>query len=91
MNRDAEKNDATKALLDERTDELPELVHAPSALTGEGRDLDARVGVVCDEDGVHEHALGQGTLCLPAAGQRVLVTALKNRTVITLSAFHNLR
>ena len=74
-----EEDDALKALLDERTDELLELVHTPSALAGEGRDLDARVGVVCDEDGVHEHTLGQGTLCLPAAGQRVLVASLENR------------
>ena len=65
MNRDAEKNDATKALLDERRKELFQPVDAPSALTRKTGDLDARVGLIGDEDGVHEHVFSEGTLRLP--------------------------
>ena len=60
-----EEDDALKALLHQRSEELLELVHAPAALAGQGRDLDARVGVVRDEDGVHEHRLGEVPTGLP--------------------------
>ena len=65
VQRDTEEDDAPEALLHEGLEELLELVHAPPALAGEGGDLDARVGVVGDEDGVHEHGLCEGALSLP--------------------------
>ena len=78
MNRDAKKNDATKALLDERRKELFQPVDTPSALTRKTGDLDARVGIVGDEDGVHEHPLREAAPCLPGAGERVLVASLED-------------
>lgn len=78
---DAEEDDALEALCDERAEEALEAVHAPARLPGQRGDLDVRVGVVCDEDGVHEHALGERPLRLPGARERVVVPARKDGAV----------
>ena len=65
VQRDTEEDDAPKALLHEGLEELLELVHAPPALARETGDLDARIRLVGDEDGVHEHGLCEGALSLP--------------------------
>lgn len=58
---DTKEDNALEALLDEGTNERLELVDAPALLAGKRRDDSLSIGVVCDEDGVHEHVLGEGT------------------------------
>lgn len=65
VQRDTEEDDAPEALLHEGLEELLELVHAPPALARKTGDLDARIRLVGDEDGVHEHGLCEGALSLP--------------------------
>lgn len=78
---DAEENDALEALLDERGEEALEAVQAPAGLSGQGGDLDVRVGVVRDEDGVHKHGLGKRPLRLPGAREWVVVPACEDGAV----------
>ena len=62
---DTEEDDAAQAFLDEGPEKLLQSVHSPPALARKGRDLDMGVRLVGDEDGVHEHVLGEGALRLP--------------------------
>ena len=68
VQRDAEEDDALQALGNERREELLEPVEAPARLPRQGLDDDVRLGVVGDEDRVHEHRLGELPPALPLAG-----------------------
>lgn len=61
----AEEDHASEALLDEGPEEFLEAVDAPATLAREGGDVDAGVGVVGDEDGIHEHGLCEMATGLP--------------------------
>ena len=76
-----EENDTLQSLLYEGPDEALELVDTPPTLTWQRRHLLSGIGVVGDEDGVHEHGFGELARALPCAGDRVLVATLQNRPV----------
>lgn len=79
LERYTKEDHAGQSFLDERTDEAFELVDAPSFLARQALNSDARVGVVSDEDGIHQHRLCELASALPLARQRVRVTSLQNR------------
>lgn len=60
-----EEDHTAKALLYERPEEFLELVHAPPGLAGKGGNVDVRIGIVGNKDGVHEHRLCDAALRLP--------------------------
>ena len=60
-----EEDDASETLLNKGAEELLEPVDTPPALTGETGDLHAGIGLIGDEDGIHEHVFGEGALSLP--------------------------
>ena len=64
--RNTKQNDARQSFGDERGKETLELVDAPSRLPGQSRDELRGVGVVRDEDGIHEHRLGELALAVVA-------------------------
>jgi hypothetical protein len=78
LHRHAEQYDALQTFLNQWRHEFFEPVNAPSALPGEGCNDLTRIGVVSNEDRVHEHGFGELTPVLPGAGQGVVITALQN-------------
>lgn len=64
LDGDTEEDNAPQTLLDQRSQEPFELVNSPSLLSWQRLDLDLGIGIVRDEDGVHEHVFAQG----PASG-----------------------
>ena len=65
MERNAEQNDTAEALLDERSEELFEFVHAPTRLAGKRGNFDMGIRLIRDEYGVHEHRFCESALSLP--------------------------
>ena len=84
-----EEDYARETFLNQRTQELFELVNSPPTLTGERRDGDACVRVVGDEDGVHEHGLRELPSSLPCSRYGMLVTTLEDRAAQPTSVSSN--
>lgn len=59
------EDDTPQSFFNERAEKLLDFVDTPAALTREGRYLEAGIGIVGNEDGVHQHRLGQCTSGLP--------------------------
>jgi hypothetical protein len=74
--RDTEQDNASQTLLNQRPKETFEPVNSPSLLTGKRLDLDFGIGIVGDEDRVHEHVLVQGpTSGLISPQERMMVAS----------------
>jgi hypothetical protein len=78
VKRHPKEDHALQTLLHEGPEEPFQLVDAPAALAGKGRDELGGVWVVGDEDGVHQHGLCEVAAGLPRPGERVGVAALED-------------
>lgn len=65
IHRDAEQDDTLEAFLDERSDEVFQLIDAPPALVWKGGYYLACIWIISDEDGIHEHGFRELPLGLP--------------------------
>lgn len=59
------EDNAPQSFFNERAEESLKLVHAPAALTRQGGYFNLGIGIIGDEDRIHEHRLGQCTSGLP--------------------------
>jgi len=78
--RHTEQDDAFQTLLYQWANEALKFVHTPPTLAGQSRNFSASIGIVGDENGIHEHGFCELALGLPFSRGRVGVAALEDGT-----------